>query len=61
MIHRGDVGTSLEGIERKLNGREAVALDEELLAIPTPGHTPATRCCCTATGTSLRAIILVVS
>ena len=40
VMHRDDIGRSLTGgIERVLTGREAVKLDEDLLAIPTPGHT----------------------
>lgn len=39
VMHRDDIGRSLTGIERVLTGREAVRLDDDLLAIPTPGHT----------------------
>ena len=39
VIHRDDVTRSLSSVERVLSGREAIALDKELLAIPTPGHT----------------------
>ncbi|MEK6325458.1 MAG: MBL fold metallo-hydrolase [Acidobacteriota bacterium] len=39
IMHRDDIGRSLAGIERVLAGREAVQLDDDLLAIPTPGHT----------------------
>lgn len=39
IMHRDDMGRSLKGIERVLTGNEAVALDDELIAIPTPGHT----------------------
>jgi glyoxylase-like metal-dependent hydrolase (beta-lactamase superfamily II) len=39
VLHRDDVTRSTAGIERKLTGREAIVLDNELLAIPTPGHT----------------------
>jgi glyoxylase-like metal-dependent hydrolase (beta-lactamase superfamily II)/ferredoxin len=39
VMHRDDIGRSLTGIERVLTGRQAIELDEELLAIPTPGHT----------------------
>lgn len=39
VMHRDDIGRSLTGIERVLTGREAVKLDDDLLAIPTPGHT----------------------
>jgi glyoxylase-like metal-dependent hydrolase (beta-lactamase superfamily II)/ferredoxin len=39
VMHRDDIGRSLTGIERVLTGREAIKLDDDLLAIPTPGHT----------------------
>jgi glyoxylase-like metal-dependent hydrolase (beta-lactamase superfamily II)/ferredoxin len=39
VMHRDDMGGALKGVERPLAGREAAALDGELLAIPTPGHT----------------------
>ena len=39
VMHRDDIGRSLTGIERVITGREAVKLDDDLLAIPTPGHT----------------------
>ena len=39
IMHRDDCGRSTPGIERVLAGQDVVALDRELLAIPTPGHT----------------------
>jgi glyoxylase-like metal-dependent hydrolase (beta-lactamase superfamily II)/ferredoxin len=39
VMHRDDIGRSLSGIERVITGREPIELDEDLLAIPTPGHT----------------------
>ncbi|HXG66180.1 MAG TPA: MBL fold metallo-hydrolase [Blastocatellia bacterium] len=39
VMHRADMGRSLAGIERPLTGDEPAALDADLLAIPTPGHT----------------------
>jgi glyoxylase-like metal-dependent hydrolase (beta-lactamase superfamily II)/ferredoxin len=39
VMHRDDLGRSLTGIERVLTGPEAVRLADDLLAIPTPGHT----------------------
>lgn len=39
VMHGDDIGRSLAGIERALSGREPVQLNEDLLAIPTPGHT----------------------
>jgi glyoxylase-like metal-dependent hydrolase (beta-lactamase superfamily II)/ferredoxin len=40
VIHARDAGRGLVGVERKLAGLGSVALDDGLLAIPTPGHTP---------------------
>jgi glyoxylase-like metal-dependent hydrolase (beta-lactamase superfamily II)/ferredoxin len=39
VIHKDDVGRALSGVERKIEGRDAVRLDDELILIPTPGHT----------------------
>lgn len=39
IMHRDDMGRSMMGMERVLTGRDAIALDSQLLAIPTPGHT----------------------
>lgn len=39
VLHRDDISRSTTGIERKLSGEDEVALDGDLLAIPTPGHT----------------------
>jgi glyoxylase-like metal-dependent hydrolase (beta-lactamase superfamily II)/ferredoxin len=39
IIHRDDATRSLSSIEHLISGREAIELDKELLAIPTPGHT----------------------
>jgi glyoxylase-like metal-dependent hydrolase (beta-lactamase superfamily II)/ferredoxin len=39
VMHRDDIGRSLAGIERAIEGSEAVALEDNLLVIPTPGHT----------------------
>ena len=39
VMHRDDIGRSLAGIERVMSGHDAVQLDDDLLAIPTPGHT----------------------
>jgi glyoxylase-like metal-dependent hydrolase (beta-lactamase superfamily II)/ferredoxin len=39
VLHERDVTRSTRAIERPLMGDEPVRLDEELLAIPTPGHT----------------------
>jgi glyoxylase-like metal-dependent hydrolase (beta-lactamase superfamily II) len=39
VIHEDDVTASTRDAERRLSGREPVALADDLLAIPTPGHT----------------------
>ena len=39
VLHASDVSGGTRGVERKLSGLEPVRLDEQLLAIPTPGHT----------------------
>ena len=39
VLHRDDVGRSTQNIERPLTGSRPVELSEDLLAIPTPGHT----------------------
>ena len=39
VLHRDDVTRSTASVERVLTGPEAVRLDADLLAIPTPGHT----------------------
>jgi glyoxylase-like metal-dependent hydrolase (beta-lactamase superfamily II)/ferredoxin len=39
ILHRDDVTRSTASVERVLTGPEAVRLDADLLAIPTPGHT----------------------
>jgi glyoxylase-like metal-dependent hydrolase (beta-lactamase superfamily II) len=38
-MHRDDIGASLSGIERVISGSHPVELDQDLIAIPTPGHT----------------------
>jgi glyoxylase-like metal-dependent hydrolase (beta-lactamase superfamily II)/ferredoxin len=38
IMHRDDISRSTSGVERVLTGRDAVEL-QDLLAIPTPGHT----------------------
>ncbi len=39
IMHRSDIGRSTEKVERVITGNEAIRLDEDLLIIPTPGHT----------------------
>jgi glyoxylase-like metal-dependent hydrolase (beta-lactamase superfamily II)/ferredoxin len=39
IIHRDDAVRGLAAVERILTGSDAVALDRDLLVIPTPGHT----------------------
>jgi len=39
IMHRNDMSRSTSGIERALTGNAATALADDLIAIPTPGHT----------------------
>jgi glyoxylase-like metal-dependent hydrolase (beta-lactamase superfamily II)/ferredoxin len=39
VMHGDDIGRSLAGVERKIEGRNAVQIADDLLVIPTPGHT----------------------
>lgn len=39
VMHKADVGRSTAGIEWPIEGLDPVALDDELLVVPTPGHT----------------------
>jgi glyoxylase-like metal-dependent hydrolase (beta-lactamase superfamily II) len=39
VLHEADVSGGTAGVERRLTGEEPVSLGEDLLAIPTPGHT----------------------
>jgi glyoxylase-like metal-dependent hydrolase (beta-lactamase superfamily II)/ferredoxin len=40
ILHADDVASGTRDVERKLEGSEPVALDDEALLIPVPGHTP---------------------
>jgi glyoxylase-like metal-dependent hydrolase (beta-lactamase superfamily II)/ferredoxin len=44
VMHEGDLDERTRGLERPLAGLEPVRLDDELLAIPTPGHTRGSAC-----------------
>ncbi|HEY1435309.1 MAG TPA: MBL fold metallo-hydrolase [Thermoanaerobaculia bacterium] len=39
VLHQDDVTAGTRGVERKLDGPEAARLADDLVAIPTPGHT----------------------
>ena len=39
VLHRRDVTRATEEVERKLEGDTPIALDDEVLFVPTPGHT----------------------
>jgi glyoxylase-like metal-dependent hydrolase (beta-lactamase superfamily II)/ferredoxin len=39
ILHRDDVTRSTSNVERVLTGNDAIRIDDDLLAIPTPGHT----------------------
>jgi glyoxylase-like metal-dependent hydrolase (beta-lactamase superfamily II)/ferredoxin len=44
VLHRGDAVGELESVERIVEGDAPVALDDDLLVIPTPGHTRGSAC-----------------
>jgi glyoxylase-like metal-dependent hydrolase (beta-lactamase superfamily II)/ferredoxin len=44
VLHRGDMQADTAGIERPIDGTDPVALDDELLVLPTPGHTAGSAC-----------------
>jgi|SRR5436309_1939226 len=39
ILHERDVTRGTQGVERRISGSDPVRLSDELLAIPTPGHT----------------------
>jgi glyoxylase-like metal-dependent hydrolase (beta-lactamase superfamily II)/ferredoxin len=39
VLHERDVTSGTSDVERKISGSEPVSLDEDLVVIPTPGHT----------------------
>ncbi len=44
VMHERDLGHGTRGIERPIRGEDPVALDSDLLVIPTPGHTRGSAC-----------------
>jgi glyoxylase-like metal-dependent hydrolase (beta-lactamase superfamily II)/ferredoxin len=44
LMHRADVHGSTRAVERQVEGREPVELADDLLLIPTPGHTAGSVC-----------------
>jgi glyoxylase-like metal-dependent hydrolase (beta-lactamase superfamily II)/ferredoxin len=40
IMHKADIGSGTRDVEILLEGREPVALDDEVTFIPLPGHTP---------------------
>jgi ferredoxin len=44
ILHSADLGSGTRDVERKLDGAEAISLDDEVLFIPVPGHTPGSTC-----------------
>ncbi len=44
ILHEGDLTEQTRGVERMLRGGEPVRLADDLLAIPTPGHTAGSAC-----------------
>ena len=39
ILHREDITRATSEVERPVDGRDPVALDGDLVAVPTPGHT----------------------
>lgn len=44
VLHRADLGAATRGVERILDGDEPLELARDLVALPTPGHTPGSTC-----------------
>lgn len=44
LLHRGDHGAATAGVERLLDGDAPIELDDDLVALPTPGHTRGSTC-----------------
>jgi glyoxylase-like metal-dependent hydrolase (beta-lactamase superfamily II) len=44
VLHAADVRDATRDVERRIEGAEPVRLDDELLVIPTPGHTSGSAC-----------------
>ena len=44
VLHAGDVGAGTRGVERVIEGTQPIALEPELLVLPTPGHTEGSAC-----------------
>lgn len=44
VLHADDITLPTRGVERKIEGREPVALNDDLVVIPVPGHTPGSAC-----------------
>ena len=44
VLHAADVHAATRDVERRIEGQEPVRLDDELVVIPTPGHTAGSAC-----------------
>ncbi|HXV63838.1 MAG TPA: MBL fold metallo-hydrolase [Vicinamibacteria bacterium] len=44
VLHRADVGPGTRDVERLIEGDEPVRLDDDVLVVPTPGHTRGSAC-----------------
>lgn len=44
ILHRADIVSGTRDVETKLDGADPIALDDEVLFIPVPGHTPGSTC-----------------
>ncbi|MFQ5431088.1 MAG: MBL fold metallo-hydrolase [Nitrospinota bacterium] len=44
ILHADDITAKTNDVERKIDGTQPVAIDDDLLAIPVPGHTKGSAC-----------------
>jgi glyoxylase-like metal-dependent hydrolase (beta-lactamase superfamily II)/ferredoxin len=44
ILHRDDVGSDTRGVERLVEGADAIVLDDDLTMLPVPGHTRGSMC-----------------
>ena len=44
VMHADDLGWNIKTVERRIEGRDPVRLDDEIVLIPVPGHTKGSAC-----------------
>jgi glyoxylase-like metal-dependent hydrolase (beta-lactamase superfamily II)/ferredoxin len=44
ILHKDDVSSATREVERQIEGREPIRLDDDILLIPVPGHTRGSTC-----------------